>query len=479
MAPSHVRLRPAPRPRLRSIPTGSEADQRARYSRSLGPCPGRDPKYDYDPTSGPLAELFTTIADIIDLGVPTGTLKVDHLAWGRWCEFCLEMKTSPWRTDQPANSGADPAGFQREAKLLCAFLLWVYNRIQPRSKADPAPKPESAYNMVCAVRRVHRRNNISMVSCTQLSAVLKGLTASFIIEHGAEALLPTRRQPLGPHLLRQLLGGVPATQTGQRLGSQRLDWAAPLFQSLGAMFALAGSTGFRKAEVALPSGCAFDDRRLSRASVLWRINGVVYADPPPALLEALVPRRDYAVIKPPRSKADQDGTKFGALPIYLIFDPSDPINAPSWLQRLELRLPCHGSDRKSRPLFTEDHLGRAPMSHATVDRLLGLLLRAFLPEDEAKVYSFHSFRVGFACALLAAGCDPATIQALARWRSTESLAIYARLNPADYAAWVSKALSQTTDSITTRRLPRLPLLDEFDLMATFATADAIFTRVQR
>ena len=83
MAPSHVRLRPAPRPRLRSIPTGSEADQRARYSRSLGPCPGRDPKYDYDPTSGPLAELFTTIADIIDLGVPTGTLKVDHLAWGR------------------------------------------------------------------------------------------------------------------------------------------------------------------------------------------------------------------------------------------------------------------------------------------------------------------------------------------------------------------------------------------------------------
>ena len=200
---------------------------------------------------------------------------------------------------------------------------------------------------------------------------------------------------------------------------------------------------------------------------------------PPALLEALVPRRDYAVIKPPRSKADQDGTKFGALPIYLIFDPSDPINAPSWLQRLELRLPCHGSDRKSRPLFTEDHLGRAPMSHATVDRLLGLLLRAFLPEDEAKVYSFHSFRVGFACALLAAGCDPATIQALARWRSTESLAIYARLNPADYAAWVSKALSQTTDSITTRRLPRLPLLDEFDLMATFATADAIFTRVQR
>ena len=67
----------------------------------------------------------------------------------------------------------------------------------------------------------------------------------------------------------------------------------------------------------------------------------------------------------------------------------------------------------------------------------------------------------------------ASERALARWRSTESLAIYARLDPAGSAAWVSTALSQTTDSITTRRLPRLPLLDEFELMATFATADTI------
>ena len=113
MAPPHVRFRSAPRPRLRSIPTGSEADQRARYSRSPGLCPVLDPKYEDDPTSGHLTELFTTIADIIDLGMPTGTLKTDH----------LEMKTSPWRTDHPANSEADPIGFQREAKPLCVFLL--------------------------------------------------------------------------------------------------------------------------------------------------------------------------------------------------------------------------------------------------------------------------------------------------------------------------------------------------------------------
>ena len=46
--------------------------------------------------------------------------------------------------------------------------------------------PESAYAMACGVRRIHRRQNVSMVSCTQLCAVLKGLTKTFILEHGAE-----------------------------------------------------------------------------------------------------------------------------------------------------------------------------------------------------------------------------------------------------------------------------------------------------
>ena len=119
------------------------------------------------------------------------------------------------------------------------------------------------------------------------------------------------------------------------------------------------------------------------------------------------------------------------------------------------------------------------MSHATVDLLLELLLLAFLPEAEAAKCSFHSFRIGFACSLLAAGCPPATIQALARWRSAESLEVYARLNPSDYAAWVSKALSQRTDSITTRRLPRPPLIDESIIVASFSEASSHFDQAER
>jgi hypothetical protein len=67
----------------------------------------------------------------------------------------------------------------------------------------------------------------------------------------------------------------------------------------------------------------------------------------------MVPGLDFSIIKPPRSKADQDGTKFGALPIYLPFDPPDSASAAVRLQRLETRFPCRGTLRLSRPLFFE------------------------------------------------------------------------------------------------------------------------------
>ena len=152
-------------------------------------------------------------------------------------------------------------------------------------------------------------------------------------------------------------------------------------------------------------------------SVLWLIDGTLHSDPSLELLSSMAPYRDFVVTKPLRSKADQDGTKFGALPIYLSFDPSDRANAAHWLQRLELQFPCHAQERQARPLFCEDAKTFRPMSHGTVDRYLGLLLRSLLPEAEPVKYSFHSSRVGFASAPLAAGCPPATIQAFARWSS--------------------------------------------------------------
>jgi hypothetical protein len=292
---------------------------------------------------------------------------------------------------------------------------------------------------------------------------MKGITTAHIKEHGSECLLPGRMEPLGPSLVRSIL----STPEGTKLGNKVLDWSTPLFLSLGAMIALGSGTGFRKAEVALPNGFALDDRRLHRSSLLWEIDGILVVDPTPEMLDSMTPLRDKAVIKPPRSKGDQDNTKWGAHPIYQIYDPSDPANAAAWLRRLELRFPRRGALRRSTPLFFTDARTFTPISHSTVDTYFNHLLRYNVPASDVKNYSFHSLRIGFACALLAAGCPYDMIQALARWRSAESVKIYARLNPSDYTNWVCKALAQQTSSRTTARLP---VIDAHNVIATFGAA---------
>ena len=84
--------------------------------------------------------------------------------------------------------------------------------------------------------------------------------------------------------------------------------------------------------------------------------------------------RDKAVIKPPRSKADYDGTIRGAHPIWLVFDDTDAANAARWLLRLELQLPLRGSRRAETPLFVSSAT-LEPMLHSTVNYYLEHLLR--------------------------------------------------------------------------------------------------------
>ena len=208
------------------------------------------------------------------------------------------MWTQPWRLDRNAHSGTNPVGFDRESHLLCAFLVCCYELIQPRSRMPKAAKPASAFKIIDGVRSCHRRAGIFMVSTKQLTTAMKEITAEHIKEHGSESLLPERKDPTGPTLYRQLL----RTPEGTNLGAKELHWSSQTFLSLGAMFVLSGNTGFRKAKVALPSGCDFDDRRLRRSSLLGGIDVTLHVDPSPEQLRTLVRGRDKAVIKPPRSE---------------------------------------------------------------------------------------------------------------------------------------------------------------------------------
>ena len=116
--------------------------------------------------------------------------------------LCALVETPVWRLDRNAQSGADAVGFDRESRLLCAFLIWCYDLIQPRSKKDKAARPASAYKMVDGVRSIHRRKGICMVSTKQLTAVLNGITTAHVKERGADSLLPERKNPIGPALTR-------------------------------------------------------------------------------------------------------------------------------------------------------------------------------------------------------------------------------------------------------------------------------------
>ena len=57
------------------------------------------------------------------------------------------------------------------------------------------------------------------------------------------------------------------------------------------------------------------------------------------------------------------------------------------------------------------------------------------------------------------------IQALCRWRSTASLAIYAHLNPSDRANYISAAMQVSAASVSTANLPAL---DTDDMLCSFA-----------
>ena len=95
-----------------------------------------DPPFAYDPTAGPMSAYFASIPSAIAAAVPEGTVKRDTLSWKRWTVFCRLVRTQTWRLDWNAHSGAGAAGFDRESRLLCAFLGTTWGH-PPQARQKP------------------------------------------------------------------------------------------------------------------------------------------------------------------------------------------------------------------------------------------------------------------------------------------------------------------------------------------------------
>ena len=188
-----------------------------------------------------------------------------------------------------------------------------------------------------------------------------------------------------------------------------------------------------------------------RSDVAWRIDGIIYADPSPEQLRKLTSGRDCAFLSPCRSKTDVGGVEWAPFPSILPYDASLPTNAAAALLDLELNEPCHAGARDRTPLYA-DARGE-PYTHGVLDAWLHRVLAALYDEPTACVHSWHSLRIGLACALAAADVPDAHIQLICRWASADSLKTYRRLGVERNVAYTDAAERAVVDTMQSGNIP--------------------------
>ena len=358
--------------------------------------------------------------------------------WKHWIAFCTHRNTKPFRMDVRHLS---PREQDSEVVTLALALLFIYSRMGQKPGRKTPPKPSSALAVLRGVRRTHDRLGIKMADLSLATKLADSLTRDYVAMYGAEALQPDRVEPLTNQIISELLA------------LEQFNMAGDISSlSNKALFATLAQTGFRKAEVSLGAHDAFGKHSLTRASVLWRIGGATVHSPTESQLRSLQ-EGDMVIIIPPRSKCDPFGLEWGQHPIYLRFHPSKPICAARALRDLELAMPLSTqAERERTALFVDKH--GLPIKADDVDRLLKSGLAQCKSVADGRRYSPHSFRRYLACALKADGNSDSTIQALLRWKTAESLRIYAVINDTAYADLVDAAGRADVSSVRTASLPR-------------------------
>lgn len=375
------------------------------------------------------------------------TNKGDDGHWRAWEKVCARMRTSPWRTDLAANSGADPDGYQEEIFLCASATIQMYDDMCPRRKTDPAADPRSAGKKMEGVSRRHLTRGITMVPLKLVKLAVKGLCRAYVEMYGVETLAPDRKLPFPDAVCRDMF----RTPQGARRGALQVDWSSYYWRSVNACFATLAEEGSRKDEVAKDKeSTPFRKGRFTFDSLRWKIDGREVVNPSVAQLRSLRPG-DGVWLRHGVAKNDAFGSYFAATPSFLAYRADTERCACRALAELEIAAALEPAQRKSTPLF-----GPSPgeeFTHSQLDSALELLLveGGGVPEDELHKYSVHSFRIYVACALLEADCPRWLIKRLLRWRGDESLDTYGRTNDDKWASWVGKSIHVSVDSTVASR----------------------------
>jgi len=262
------------------------------------------------------AGMVQRVFQIAQKGQVSSTTDMGH--WRKWQRVTDRLGTPAFRGDVAAHSGADAAGYFREACLQAVALIEIYKEMRPKDKSKAKAKPQSALNVLLAVRRVHERHMVRMVPGRFVNQVLRGMMREFVEECGAVELLPQRKEPLEHWHIRRL-ATIP---DGTKVGARQVDGSQRFWASVKAMVEVLSQTGFRKDEVSVPRKDARP--RLTRASITYFYKGE-YRSWLTLPELTLMSDGDCVVLTPPSSKADPFGLVWSTQPIYLPFRALDQV----------------------------------------------------------------------------------------------------------------------------------------------------------
>ena len=388
------------------------------------------------------------ISELLQRAFAPSTNRGDAGHFRAWTKACAHLGASPWRIDVAANSGADPVGHAEEIYLMCMAAILMYSWMRPRSRADPAADPRNMVKKLYGVRRCHRTRwpPVEMVPMAAVNAVLKGMMREFIDAHGFRSLVPKRKLPL----TNDLICGMLEVADGARRGALVVARESYYWLSMFTLFTVDAEVGMRKEEV------TGDKSRngITFASLTYKVKAALYKVLTRALF-AMMGKGDGVYLAFSLAKNDPIGIYFTATPAFLPWRAAGRCACRA-LAELDLAACIEPSARKDAPLF-----GPTPGAFFTASQVdaafaLCLSVGARVPDEELQNYSFHSFRIWLACALLSCDTPRWLIKRMLRWRGDESLDIYARVSDDQWQLRLDQCLAATVDASL---VPRLPTLD--------------------
>jgi hypothetical protein len=350
-----------------------------------------------------LAGYAQRAQQIIDYAVPLNTLAVDDGAMRRWRSFCAIMAID---SNRPDATDAD-YNHRTESDIMAAFLIYIFENMEPRSKSDPSPKPSSALAVVDAVRRVCRRRNGTTLPMPRLKQIVTGLEIAHIRVHGATSLLTKSKRPIFIYHLREMRAKAP----GRIVHGRTVRWEDTYWVVAWAAIITMFYAGFRKSDAVPTKNTPFHAGCLSRASLTWVTMG----------------NTRHAAIQPPCTKGDQTSLLWAndtiTLPLRIEADPFDPAGP--------LLAACSAFAHKPSAASYTQLFAYSHTDHITgedMDCIIRDLLNIIMPAQDAQDYSAHSLRIGAASTLLAAGMHNDIIKRTFRWRSDIAQLTYSQVN---------------------------------------------------